>query len=106
MTPTSASDDQEVRDALVRWASLQAGAPRDAASLIEHVDVAYDFVGLLHTERLWSLARKSISDWKKVYLPECNGCGALDRRGGFFQSGMRVRSAQIHALPARENGLR
>lgn len=50
--------------------------------------------------RLWPLARKSISDWKNVYLPECNGCEAIDRCGGFFQSGTRIRSAFIHPLPA------
>lgn len=50
--------------------------------------------------RLWPLARKSISDWKNVYLPECDGCGVLDRCGGFFQSGTRIRSAHIHPLRA------
>jgi hypothetical protein len=48
--------------------------------------------------RPWPLARKSISDWKSVYLPERNGCDGLDRCGGFFQSGTRIRSARIHAL--------
>ena len=48
--------------------------------------------------RLWPLARKSISDWKNVYLPECNGCDALEQCGGFFQSGTRIRSARIHPL--------
>jgi His-Xaa-Ser system radical SAM maturase HxsC len=47
---------------------------------------------------LWPLARKSISDWKNVYLPECNGCGAIDRCGGFFQSGTRIRSRSIRPL--------
>lgn len=47
---------------------------------------------------LWPLARKSISDWKNVYLPECNGCDVLERCGGFFQSGTRIRSARIHPL--------
>jgi His-Xaa-Ser system radical SAM maturase HxsC len=48
--------------------------------------------------RLWPLARKSISDWKNVYLRECNGCDALERCGGFFQSGTRIRSAAIRPL--------
>jgi len=48
---------------------------------------------------LWPIARKSISDWKNVYLPECNGCSAIERCGGFFQSGTKVRSAHIQALP-------
>ena len=47
---------------------------------------------------LWPLARKSISDWKNVYLPECNGCDVLEQCGGFFQSGTRIRSARIRPL--------
>lgn len=47
---------------------------------------------------LWPLARKSISDWKNLYLPECNGCGALDLCGGFFQSGTKIRSAHINPV--------
>jgi len=47
---------------------------------------------------LWPIARKSISDWKNVYLPECNGCSAIEQCGGFFQSGTKVRSAYIHPL--------
>jgi len=54
--------------------------------------------------RLWPLARKSISDWKNVYLPECNGCDAIDRCGGFFQSGTRIRSAHVHALTSEPTG--
>jgi His-Xaa-Ser system radical SAM maturase HxsC len=52
--------------------------------------------------RLWPFARKSISDWKNVYLPECNGCGAIERCGGFFQSGTKIRSAHIHPLTGDE----
>ncbi|HWW61751.1 MAG TPA: His-Xaa-Ser system radical SAM maturase HxsC, partial [Thermoanaerobaculia bacterium] len=48
--------------------------------------------------RLWPLARKSISDWKNVYLPECNGCGVIDQCGGFFQSGTKIRSAHIRTV--------
>lgn len=48
--------------------------------------------------RLWPLARKSISDWKNVYLPECDGCVVIDRCGGFFQSGTRVRSRAVHPM--------
>ncbi len=50
MIPTSVSDDQSVRDAFAQWASLQAGAPRDSAKLIEHVDVSHDHLGLFDTE--------------------------------------------------------
>jgi His-Xaa-Ser system radical SAM maturase HxsC len=48
---------------------------------------------------LWKFARKSISDWKNIFLPECAKCGKLDQCGGLFQSGERMHSAHIHALP-------
>jgi His-Xaa-Ser system radical SAM maturase HxsC len=49
---------------------------------------------------LWKFARKSISDWKNIFLPECAKCGKLDQCGGLFQSGERMHSAHIHALPS------
>lgn len=52
--------------------------------------------------RLHPLARRSISDWKNVYLPECNGCDALSECGGFFQSGTKIRSAAIRPLTSSE----
>ncbi|MCY1462500.1 His-Xaa-Ser system radical SAM maturase HxsC [compost metagenome] len=33
--------------------------------------------------------RKSISDWKNEYAPECTGCTRLADCGGFFSSGLR-----------------
>jgi His-Xaa-Ser system radical SAM maturase HxsC len=39
---------------------------------------------------LWRFARKSISDWKNVYLEECSGCAVRDDCGGFFQSATRL----------------
>jgi hypothetical protein len=47
---------------------------------------------------LWPLARRSISDWKNVYLPACNDCSVLTECGGFFQSGTKIRSAHIAAV--------
>lgn len=48
--------------------------------------------------QLWPFARKSISDWKEVYLPVCAECSVREQCGGLFgTSGQRV-SAQIHAL--------
>lgn len=32
--------------------------------------------------------RKSISDWKNEYAPECKGCSKLNECGGFFSSGV------------------
>jgi His-Xaa-Ser system radical SAM maturase HxsC len=49
--------------------------------------------------RLRPFARRSISDWKNVYLPVCSGCRAIDACGGFFQSGTKIRSRAIAPLP-------
>jgi His-Xaa-Ser system radical SAM maturase HxsC len=48
--------------------------------------------------RLWPLATKSISDWKNIYLPACDGCAVMDSCGGFFQSATKVHSAHIKPL--------
>jgi His-Xaa-Ser system radical SAM maturase HxsC len=37
-------------------------------------------------KRLWPFARKSISDWKNEYMPECEGCREKEDCGGFFAS--------------------
>jgi His-Xaa-Ser system radical SAM maturase HxsC len=47
---------------------------------------------------LWPLARKSISDWKNVYLPACDGCAVLERCGGFFESAVKRHSTAIAPL--------
>jgi His-Xaa-Ser system radical SAM maturase HxsC len=44
---------------------------------------------------LWKFARKSISDWKNIYLDECRSCGVLQECGGFFKSAERVHSTHI-----------
>lgn len=48
---------------------------------------------------LWKFARKSISDWKNLYLEVCQSCGMLDQCGGLFMSAERQHSAHLHALP-------
>ena len=48
---------------------------------------------------LWPYAQKSISDWKNLYLPECQKCSALDQCGGLFQWAAKKHSDHIHALP-------
>jgi His-Xaa-Ser system radical SAM maturase HxsC len=47
---------------------------------------------------LWPYAQKSISDWKNLYLPECQKCSALDQCGGLFQWAVKKHSGHIHAL--------
>jgi len=47
---------------------------------------------------LWPFARKSISDWKNVYLETCNNCCVRQYCGGFFQSATKRHSAHIVPL--------
>ncbi|MBI4218530.1 MAG: hypothetical protein HY682_00195, partial [Chloroflexi bacterium] len=47
---------------------------------------------------LWPFARKSISDWKNIYLPECAGCAVQDRCGGLFESARKRHSEHIRPL--------
>jgi His-Xaa-Ser system radical SAM maturase HxsC len=45
--------------------------------------------------RLWPFARKSISDWKNEYLPQCNECKEKQNCGGFFSSTITKHSEHI-----------
>ena len=47
---------------------------------------------------VWSLAVKSISDWKNEYEPQCEGCVVRERCGGFFATGRLRRSSHIRAV--------
>ena len=49
---------------------------------------------------LWPFARKSISDWKNEYLPECDRCAVRADCGGFFASSSLRRSDHIQAIEA------
>lgn len=49
---------------------------------------------------LWKFARRSISDWKNVYLEVCGTCGVSEQCGGFFMSADRQHSSHIRALDA------
>lgn len=46
-------------------------------------------------ERLLPFYRKSISDWKNEYMPECEGCERRSECGGFFASAKLRYSAHI-----------
>jgi len=61
---------------------------RAVTLLAEHrINVSiYNHQLCLLDRRLWSFARKSISDWKNEYMPECEGCRESDNCGGFFAS--------------------
>jgi His-Xaa-Ser system radical SAM maturase HxsC len=51
---------------------------------------------------VWGCARKSISDWKNLYLPECEGCQAMSECGGFFQWAVKKHSAYIRPMTGAE----
>lgn len=46
--------------------------------------------------------RKSISDWKNEYAPECNSCSRMSECGGFFSSGIQYGYSK-HLLPFKED---
>ncbi len=46
---------------------------------------------------LWKFARKSISDWKREYLNECNSCNLLNECGGVFATSKK-HSNEIRAI--------
>src|SRR3989442_1360607 len=47
---------------------------------------------------LWRFARKSISDFKNIYLDACQECAVLEDCGGLFKSGEQIHSQHISAL--------
>lgn len=50
---------------------------------------------------LWPFARKSISDWKNEYMPECELCTEQERCGGFFSSARLRYSSHIRPIRAQ-----
>lgn len=49
-------------------------------------------------ENLWEYSRKSISDWKNSYLPECSKCTKLEQCGGLFTWNLKKHSDKIKAF--------
>jgi len=47
---------------------------------------------------LHRFAKKSISDWKNIYLPQCDACGLKPECGGFFSSASLRYSKHIHPV--------
>jgi His-Xaa-Ser system radical SAM maturase HxsC len=43
---------------------------------------------------LWPFCRRSISDWKNDYLPECESCRVRTSCGGFFSSSLQRRTSR------------
>jgi His-Xaa-Ser system radical SAM maturase HxsC len=57
-------------------------------------------------QRLWPFARKSISDWKNIYLEACAACALREECGGLFQSAARRHSAYINPFAEALKGYR
>jgi His-Xaa-Ser system radical SAM maturase HxsC len=57
----------------------------------------YNLQRCLVPTNLWPYCRISISDWKREYAEECNGCSARSECGGLFGTSSRV-SKFIHAI--------
>lgn len=49
-------------------------------------------------EEIWQFSRRSISDWKNVYLNECENCSKKIECGGFFSSNVSKHSLGIRAF--------
>lgn len=49
-------------------------------------------------KQLWKYSRKSISDWKVIYLEQCNYCKMKDGCGGFFSSSLKKHSRYIKQI--------
>jgi hypothetical protein len=46
---------------------------------------------------IWPFARQSISDWKNIFVPECEGCSLKPACAGFFHSAAKRHSSHIRA---------
>ena len=51
---------------------------------------------------LWKFARRSISDYKNIYLDECRPCQVREQCGGLFKSAARRHSPHIKAMTRSE----
>lgn len=58
----------------------------------------YNLQLCLLPKSLWSFARRSISDYKNVYIDECQACRQRDNCAGLFLSQVNRHSAHIQAI--------
>jgi His-Xaa-Ser system radical SAM maturase HxsC len=60
----------------------------------------YNLQHCLMPRALWPYMRKSISDWKNEYEPECVKCSAREQCGGFFSSFVHQKPKNIAPIAA------
>jgi len=65
-----------------------AAAVRYLARRLVPVSI-YNHQLCLLPEEVWPFARQSITTWKQMYLPVCDGCKVRERCGGLFGTGER-----------------
>lgn len=58
----------------------------------------YNLQLCLMPKRLWPFMRKSISDWKMEYEPECSACDVRNFCGGFFSSFIHKKPQNIRPI--------
>ena len=56
-------------------------------------------------EDIRKYAVQSISDWKDIYLPECDGCSLKGKCAGFFASNKETHSKYIHKIELISNDI-
>ncbi|MGI4822636.1 MAG: His-Xaa-Ser system radical SAM maturase HxsC [Janthinobacterium lividum] len=62
-----------------------------------HVSI-YNHQLCLLPPSLWPFARRSISDWKNIYLPACENCAVREVCGGLFSSCATMHSTHIRPV--------
>lgn len=78
---------------------------RDAVWMLHRARMAvsvYNSQLCLLDPSIWSFARRSISDWKQEYMPECSGCSVMDQCAGFFASAKLRYSDRIKPIQASD----
>lgn len=81
--------------------------PKEYSEELESAILFLDSVGIttsiynlplcLVKPTLWEFVQKSISDWKRNYLPECANCDVINECGGIFETSKK-HSVQIKAI--------
>lgn len=72
-----------------------------AASILQRAGLRtsiYNHQLCILSPTLWSIATQSISDWKNVYLEECEGCSVKAQCGGFFSSNRSAHSMHLNRV--------
>ena len=62
-----------------------------------HVSI-YNLSLCILPKTVWTFARKSISDFKNIYIEECEGCRVKEHCAGLFKSSELRHSRAIKAI--------